>query len=159
MISIIAAASLNLVIGKNNDLPWKISNDLKRFKDLTTGHHVIMGRKTFESLGRPLPKRINIVITRNKEIINSEVIVVNSLAAALNKARLDSEIFIIGGGEIYKQALPIADKIYLTKVLDVVDGDTYFPEIDDNWKLVEHTDTMVDSKSMVSYKFETYIRS
>ena len=131
MIKIIAAMSKNRVIGDSNSLIWSLPNDLKRFKQLTTGQTVIMGRKTYESIGRPLPNRRNIIITRdeNYEAIGCEI--VNSLEEALLLSGEDC--FIIGGGEIYKQSLPIADKVYLTLIQEDFQGDTSFPELGDDW--------------------------
>lgn len=135
-ISIVVAVSENNVIGNQNKIPWRISEDLKRFKKITTGHHIIMGRKTFESIGKALPNRKNIVVTRNKKILSKEVEVVYSLKEALITAKNagENEAMIIGGAQIYKQALPIADRIYLTKVKMKIDGDTYFPKLNNQWK-------------------------
>jgi dihydrofolate reductase len=141
MISIIAAVSNNGVIGVDNKLPWDLPEDLKRFKELTTGNVVIMGRKTYESIGKPLPNRINIVITRNKDFFAPDVIVTNSLESALLKAGGDKDIFIIGGGEIYKQSMNFVDKLYITEVDMGVEGDTTFPTIDKNrWSVKEDLD-------------------
>lgn len=137
MISIIAAVSNNGVIGVDNKLPWDLPEDLKRFKELTTGNVVIMGRKTYESIGKPLPNRINIVITRNKDFFVPDAIVTNSLESALLKAGGDKDIFIIGGGEIYKQSMGFADKLYITEVDMEVEGDTKFPTISDQWSVTE----------------------
>lgn len=130
MISIIVAVAANNVIGCHNKLIWHISEDLKRFKRITSGHPVVMGRKTFESLGRPLPNRQNVVITRDKSLAIEGVTVVNSLNDAVELFHVDEEIFIIGGGEIYKQSIDIADKMYITNVDQLPEGDTFFPEID-----------------------------
>jgi dihydrofolate reductase len=129
MVSLIAAVSENGVIGVDNKLPWYIPDDLKRFKKLTSGNVVIMGRKTYESLGKPLPNRLNIVISRNKDLVIPGCLVFNNLSKAIKKAGSDKEIFIIGGGEIYRKGIILADKIYLTKVHQEVKGDTTFPEI------------------------------
>ena len=137
MISIIAAVSKNGVIGVDNKLPWDLPEDLKRFKELTTGNVVIMGRKTYESIGKPLPNRINIVITRNKDFFVPGVITTNSLESALLKAGGDKHIFIIGGGEIYKQSIGFADKLYITEVDMEVEGDTKFPTISNEWSVTE----------------------
>ena len=115
-LSIIVAASQNNVIGKDNQLIWRLSADLKRFKALTTGHHIIMGRKTFDSIGKPLPNRTSIIITRQADYKAEGCIVVNSLEEALEKVPADQEAFIIGGGTIYKEAIDKADKLYLTRV-------------------------------------------
>ncbi len=140
-ISIIVAAAENGIIGSKGDMPWKLSSDLKRFKAITTGNPIIMGRKTFESIGRPLPDRHNIVVSRNASIGIDGVVVSKSaddaLAVARNWAEANGakEICIIGGGEIYRQFMDIADRIYFTKVLAAPDGDTCFPEIDQAiWK-------------------------
>ncbi len=129
-VSIIAAVSQNGVIGKDGGLPWKISADLKRFKEITTGHPVIMGRKTFESIGRPLPGRTNIIVTRDGSYQAEGCLVVTSLEKALQEAKQaeSEEIFIIGGGEIYTQALPLADTLYLTLINAEVKGDAFFPD-------------------------------
>jgi dihydrofolate reductase len=129
-ISIIVAVAENQVIGYNNQLLWRLKEDLQRFKGLTMGHHIIMGRKTYESVGRPLPGRTNVIITRNKDFKADGCLMVGSLDEAIKVANSDSEVFIIGGGEIYNQSLPIADKIYLTRVHASFPGDTFFPELD-----------------------------
>lgn len=128
-ISIIVAIANNMAIGKDNDLIWHISEDLKRFKSITSGNTIIMGRKTYESIGRPLPKRRNIVISRNKDLCIEGVEIVNSLDEALRISETDGEVFIIGGGAIYKEAMSLADKLYLTKVNITPEADVYFPEI------------------------------
>jgi len=129
LISIIAAIGRNSVIGRDGVLPWHLPADLRRFRELTTGHAVIMGRKTYESIGRPLPDRVNIVITRQPGYGAEGVLSAGSLAMALEMSRGEDEVFIAGGGEIYTQTLPLADRLYLT-VLDAdVNGDTLFPAI------------------------------
>ncbi len=129
-ISLITQISENKVIGKDNTLIWRISEDLKRFQELTTGHVIIMGRKTYESIGKPLPDRTNVIITRQKGYKVPGCIVVHSLDEALSKAREieDSEIFIIGGGQIYEQSIGLADRVYLTVVHTQATGDTFFPD-------------------------------
>lgn len=135
MISIIVAVAKNGVIGGDNKLLWHISDDLKRFKAITSGHGIIMGRKTFESLGRVLPNRRNVVISRNVNYVASGAEVAGSLEEAIKLFLPTDETFIIGGGEIYKQAITSADKIYITEVEQEYKGDTYFPEIDKNiWR-------------------------
>ncbi|HZV81739.1 MAG TPA: dihydrofolate reductase, partial [Geobacteraceae bacterium] len=124
-----AAMASNGVIGRDGGLPWHIPTDLRHFRDLTVGHTVIMGRKTFQSIGRPLPERVTIVITRQAEFTAAGVTVAGSLQAALASAAGESEVFICGGGEIYRQALPLADRIYLTLLDRPFAGDTFFPEI------------------------------
>ena len=129
-ISIIVAHSKNMAIGKANSLPWRLPDDLKRFKKLTTGHPIIMGRKTYQSINRPLPDRTNIVVTRDMGLEIPGCVVVHSAAEAIKKAQeVDrEEIFIIGGAEIYKETLPLADRLYVTVVDMYVDGDAFFPE-------------------------------
>ncbi len=129
-ISLIAAMAKNRVIGKQGVIPWKIPGEQKLFKEITLGHAVIMGRKTYESLGRPLPGRTNIVVTRQKQYRAEACIVVHDLSSALNCCpEDDDEAFICGGGKLYYEALPIADRIYLTVIPREIRGDTYFPEI------------------------------
>lgn len=139
LISIIVAISLNNAIGRNNQLLWHIPEDLKYFKKVTSGHTIIMGRKTWESIGRPLPNRRNIVVSRtHKTIEGAEVY--SSLEDALKTASTEGEVFIIGGGQIYKQALPMANKLYLTIMNQTIeDADTFFPEIDfSQWEEIEN---------------------
>lgn len=158
---IIVAAAENNIIGKDNQLIWHLSDDLKRFKKLTSGHHIIMGRKTFESFSKPLPNRTHIVITRQKDyIVPKGVIVVHSMQEAVNIAsENDNEPFVIGGGEIYKHALPFATKIELTRVHHNFEGDTYFPEIDlTKWKEIANTFHKKDNKHEYEFSFITYKR-
>ncbi len=158
-LTIIVAAGENNAIGKDNDLIWHLSDDLKRFKSLTNGHHIIMGRKTFESFPKPLPNRTHIVITRQNEYrVPDGVIVVNSLDDAIDAARKDKQPFIIGGGEIYKQSMALADKIELTRVHhSFEDADTFFPKIDDSiWKEVNHLTHDADEKHDYAFTFLTY---
>lgn len=129
MISIIVAVASNGVIGCHNRLIWHISEDLKRFKALTIGHPIVMGRKTYESIGRPLPGRLNIVVSRQNDLRIEGVEVVGSIEDAVKRAGVADEIFVIGGGEIYRQALPLADKLYMTRVEQSPSGDTFFPPI------------------------------
>ena len=139
MVSIIVAKSKNNVIGSNGSIPWSVPKDLKYFKELTEGNTVIMGRKTYESLPenkKPLPNRINIVITRDSNFKANGCIVVGSLEEALLKADNKNDTFIIGGGEIYKQALNFVDKIYITEINEEFVGDTYFPKLSDKWDLI-----------------------
>lgn len=160
----IAAMSRNKVIGLNNDLPWHLPDDFKYFKATTSGHHVIMGRRNFESLQQafqPLPNRPNIIITRKDQYDGKGAYVVNSLDKALEIAREngEEEAFIIGGGEIYKMALPGTDYIYLTEVDAEFDGDTYFPEFPKNeWKEVSRKHHGVDAKHAYSFDFVLYER-
>ena len=159
-LSIIVAAAENDAIGLGNKLIWHLSNDLKRFKALTNGHHIIMGRKTFESFPKPLPNRTHVVITRQVDYKAPEgVIVVNSLNDAIDACRKDDQPFIIGGGQIYKQAMPLVDKIELTRVHHNFDADTYFPEIDDTvWKETANTFHKKDDNHEHEFSFITYER-
>ena len=140
MISLIVAKSKNNVIGNKGRIPWYIPNDLKRFKKLTTDKVVIMGRKTFDSLPeeyKPLPNRINIILSKDESYQPSCCMVLNDLKKALRKAGSDKEVFIIGGGEIYKEGLKYADKVYVTEVDGEFEGDTYFPTLNRTWKEVK----------------------
>lgn len=156
MIKIIAAMSKNRVIGKDNQLIWKLSSDLKRFKELTNGNPVVMGRKTYESIGKPLPNRRNIIITRNLEYEVDGCEIVSSLEEAL--LLTNNNCFIIGGGEIYKQSLEFADKIYLTIVHENFEGDSFFPEIDEKWATITTEDFKSDEKNQYDYSFIEYER-
>lgn len=159
LLSIIVALSDNLVIGSGNQLPWKLSADLKRVKALTMGHHLIMGRKTFESIGRPLPGRTNVIITRQEGYKPEGCVVVNSLSAALDVSKDDPEVFIFGGGEIFREALPMVRRIYLTKVHCVIEGDTHFPATDpDEWVELDRMDFNADEKNQYDYSFITLER-
>lgn len=135
IISIIVAMAKNRIIGINNTLPWHLPEDLKRFRTLTTGHHIIMGRKTYESLGRLLPGRITVIVTRNKSYHVEGALIAHSLQHAIKLCLDDDEVFVIGGAELYKDSLKFADKLYITEVdLDVV-GDAFFPIFDLNeWR-------------------------
>lgn len=128
-ISIIAAMSRNRVIGRGGAIPWHVPADLRRFRELTLGHTVIMGRRTFESIGRPLPGRRNIVVTGQNSYVREDALVVHSLGEAIESSEPDSELFICGGSEIYRQALPLCAKIYLTIVDLDIEGDRYFPPV------------------------------
>jgi len=160
-LTIIVAAGENNAIGKDNNLIWHLSNDLKRFKTLTNGHHIIMGRKTFESFPKPLPNRTHIVITRQDDYtVPSGVIVVHSLEDAIDAAKNDPQPFIIGGGEIYKQAISLANKLEITRVHDTFkDADAFFPEIDtDIWKEINRETHDADDKHEHAFSFITYVR-
>ena len=159
-ISIIAAVSDNDVIGRNNDLPWKQSSDLKRLKQLTMGHHMLMGRKTWESVGRPLPGRTIVVITRDASYKPDGVLVTNTIEDALELAKGDDEIFIAGGAQIFQQSLHVADRMHITRVHAEVEGDTFFPEFDDvtEWKLVDSEHHEADEKNQYPYSYLTYER-
>jgi dihydrofolate reductase len=161
IISLVVAAAENNAIGKDNKLLWHLPNDLKFFKNLTWAFPVIMGRKTFESFGKPLAGRRNIVITRHSGFSSNGVHYVKNLADAVMEAQLSDvkEIFIIGGGQIYKEAMPIAHRIYITRVHAKPDADTYFPEIDEKeWKLVKKEDHEADEKHKYAYSFQVWDR-
>ena len=158
-LTIIAAASANNVIGFDNKLIWNIPKDLKRFKELTQGHSVIMGRKTFESLPSPLPNRRNIVVTRNKDYSLEGIEVFSSIEDAIDVCRDDLQPFIIGGGEIYSQTINLVDKIELTRVYKDYQGDAFFPEIpQDKFELASELVNYLDDDSHTKYSFLTYIR-
>lgn len=156
MISIIVAADENNVIGKDNDLIWHLPDDLKHFKKLTTGHTIIMGRKTYESIGRPLPDRISIIVTRDRNFEAEGCLIVHSLEDALNKVSVDQDAFIIGGEQIYGSGLPFTDRIYLTRVHHTFDGDRVFPELDENWRETERNQHGTDEKHAYPFTFLTY---
>jgi dihydrofolate reductase len=159
MITIIAAAGENNALGKDNDLVWHLPDDFKRFKKLTSGHHIIMGRKTFESFPKPLPNRTHIVITRQTDYNNENCIVTHNLKDALAFARQDEQPFIIGGGEIYKLGLPYAEKIELTRVHGKFEADAFFPELDLNdWELVKEEFHEKDEKHKYAFTYLTYKR-
>jgi dihydrofolate reductase len=161
-LTIIVAAGEDNAIGKDNDLIWHLSDDLKRFKSLTNGHCIIMGRKTFESFPKPLPNRTHIVITRQDQYtVPDGVIVVNNMQDALDAARKDKQPFIIGGGEIYKQAMPFVDRIEITRVHhSFPEADTYFPEIDASvWKETSRKEHTKDEKHSFPFTFLTYERT
>jgi dihydrofolate reductase len=159
MISIIVAASTNGVIGREGDLPWRMPADLKRFKSLTTGHHLVIGRKTWDELGRPLPGRIMVVVTRDPDFAAEGVTTVHSLDEALEVSIGDDEVFIAGGGEIYRQAMPLAERLYLTRVHAFVEGDTTFDFDDSEWVLVSREDHLADEDNPHPYSFLMYERS
>lgn len=155
----IAAAAENNALGKNNELLWHLPDDFKRFKQMTTNHHIIMGRKTFESFPKPLPNRVHVVITRQPKYCYENVIVVGDLDEALAVVPSSENSFIIGGGEIYKLALPFADKIELTRVHGEFEADTFFPKLDPKaWELVEKEYHPKDPKHLHDFTYETYIR-
>jgi dihydrofolate reductase len=158
MISIIAAVADNNVIGGNNKLLWHLSADLKRFKQLTLGHPVIMGRKTFESIGKPLPGRENVVITRNPDFKAEGITIVRSLDEVLKKFS-GQDVFIIGGAEIYAQSMSLADKIFLTRIYHLFEGDSFFPAIDERiWKVKREEMHEPDEKNPYRYAFIDYER-
>jgi len=159
-ISIIVAASENNVIGAAGELPWRLSEDLKHFKATTMGKPIVMGRKTWESIGRPLPGRQNIVITRQAKFNAEGCDVVASLDEAAATAGDEQEIMVIGGGEIYSLALPMAGRLYLTRVHTKIDGDAFFPEIDETeWRLIDEVHHEADERNQFDYSFRVYERT
>ncbi|WP_162126465.1 dihydrofolate reductase [Flavobacterium phycosphaerae] len=159
MITLIAAVAENNALGKDNQLLWHLPDDFKRFKSLTSGHYIIMGRKTFESFPKPLPNRTHVIITRQKNYAPEGCIVVNSLEDAIAVCPKDEEVFVIGGGEIYTQSIAMADKIDITKVHQHFEADTFFPEIDLKlWKLISEEFHPKDEKHAFDFTFLTYVR-
>ncbi|MFN0291750.1 dihydrofolate reductase [Pedobacter helvus] len=157
--TIVVAISSNNAIGKDNQLLWHLPADLKHFKNITSGHTIIMGRKTYDSIGKPLPNRRNIVITRQNGLQLTGVEVVNSLEDALSLCKAEEQVFIIGGAEIYRQALPLAHKIELTRVHQEFDADAFFPQLDnETWKEVWKEDHLPDEKNKFAYTFSTLER-
>lgn len=156
-VSLIVAVAKNGVIGVKNTLPWHLPEDLKHFRALTTGHHIIMGRKTYDSLGRLLPGRTTVIVTRNRNYQVEGAVVVHSLEEAVQVCANDSETFLIGGAEIYKDGLKLANKLYLTEIDAEYQGDAHFPEFDQaEWQLVEqesHT-----SANGLGFSYKTYER-
>lgn len=159
MTILIAASAENNALGKDNKMIWHLPDDFKRFKQLTTGHHIIMGRKTFESFPKPLPNRTHIVITRQKNYTPEGCIVVNSLEAAVAACPKEENRFIIGGAEIYKLSLSIIDRIELTRVNGEFEADAFFPEINLNeWKLINEEFHSTDEKHEYAFSFQTFER-
>lgn len=159
-ISLIVAVSTNNVIGVHGELPWRISEDLRRFRELTTGKTLVMGRKTFDSIGQPLPKRRNIVITRDPEFTAPGCDIAASPDAAIEAAGESTEIMVIGGSQIYAAFLPRARRIYLTRIHAHIDGDTYFAALDEaDWKLVACEEHAANEARRHSFAFMTYDRS
>lgn len=160
-LSLLVAADENNVIGKNNQLPWHLPNDLKYFKNQTWGMPILMGRKTFESIGKPLQGRKNIVISRNGEWASDGILVVHSVEDAIEKAKQSGvkEIFVIGGAEIFKTAFPAADRVYLTRIHHRFDGDVFFPAMKtEDWNLVQTRFCHPDEKNKYAHTFEVWER-
>lgn len=160
-ISCVVAVAKNNVIGKDNDIPWYLPADLKYFKKITMGHHILMGRKCYSSIGRPLPKRTNVIITRDPYYIVSNCIVTHSIEEALEIAydNKEKEVMVIGGGTIYDQTKDMWDKLYITEVDLEVDGDVHFPTIDfDQWELISEEPHKPDEKNKFPYTFKVYER-
>lgn len=159
IISAIWAQSKNGVIGVNNQIPWHLPDDLKFFKRTTLGHHIITGRKNYESVGKPLPGRTNVIVTRNRGYAVSGCPVVHSVEDALSLAHKagEEEVFIVGGGEIYKAALPYLQKLYMTLIDTEIEGDVYFPEIDwTKWDIIGQEDHPVDERHKFSFSFKVF---
>jgi dihydrofolate reductase len=161
IVSAIVAISKNRVIGSDNEIPWHLPADMAFFKRTTMGHFVIMGRLTFLSLGRPLPKRTNVVVTRNPFFTATGCLVAHSLEEALSLAEEagETEVFIIGGGQIYRESMEYLDRIYLTEVDVAVEGDVFFPELEENeWEVTHSKSHPADEKNEFSYTFKTLER-
>jgi len=159
-ISLIVALAENGVIGRDGDLPWRLSSDLRRFKSITMGHHIVMGRKTYESINRLLPGRTTVILTRMPGYHVEGAIVADSLNAAIDKIEGDDEVFIIGGAEVYRQSIGTAERLYVTAVQADVDGDTYFPDIDwQQWQLIEEELHSADEKNEYDFCFRVYERN
>nr|WP_027963330.1 dihydrofolate reductase [Halalkalibacillus halophilus] len=158
MLSLIVAMDEKRVIGFENKMPWHLPNDLKYFKRQTEGSTVIMGRKTFESIGKPLPNRQNVIMTRNKNYEQNGCKVIHKWED-IDHLRNEEESFIIGGAELFKHAIDIVDRMYITIIHNTFDGDTYFPDFDENeWKLVEEIDGETDDKNIYDHTFLIYER-
>lgn len=155
--SIIVAMAKNRTIGINNTLPWRCPEDLKHFKSLTMGHHMIMGRKTFDSIGKPLPGRTTVVVTRNQNLKIEGCIIAHSLNEAIAACAGDDEIFVVGGAELYAQALPLADTLYLTEIQQEMMGDAHFPAINTrNWQEISRQSHSQTTPQALEYHFVTY---
>ena len=158
-LSIIAAMALNRAIGIRNTLPWRLPEDLKRLKALTMEHHIVMGRKTYDSIGKPLPGRDTVIVTRNMDYAVPGCIAVNSLDAALTVSLGDAEVFFLGGANLYRQVLPIAHRIYLTEIQRVFDGDAFFPEFDKSeWVETVREPHRTEEPNSFEYHFVIYDR-
>ncbi|WP_416147101.1 dihydrofolate reductase [Salipaludibacillus sp. HK11] len=159
MISMIAAFAEGRVIGKNGDMPWHLPAELQYFKKITTGHPILMGRKTFESIGRPLPKRRNIVLTRDRDFSVEGVEIIHELSDVDQLMKERDEFFVIGGTTLYEQLLPKAERLYITKIHQFFEGDTFFPEISEkDWEIVSEEQGIVDEKNQYSHTFLIYER-
>ena len=159
-ISIIAAMAKNRVIGKGNRIPWRLPGEQQIFKKVTMGHHLVMGRKTYESLNRLLPGRTMVIVTRNPNYKVAGAIVVNSLQEAISACGSDDEVFIIGGAHLFKLALPLADRIYLTTIQAEIEGDTTMPDFDlTGWRQISTQVFKADGKNPYDYHFSIYKRS
>ncbi|PEZ83937.1 MULTISPECIES: dihydrofolate reductase [Bacillaceae] len=155
MISLIVAMDQNRVIGKNNELPWHLPADLQYFKKVTMGHPIIMGRKTFESIGRVLPGRENVIVTRNQDFKAEGCVVLHDIEQIKTFAdSRDEEVFVIGGAEIFKEILPVTDRLYITEIHETFEGDTFFPVIDENqWDKISSNSGSIDEKNRYAHDF------
>ncbi len=159
-LSLIVAMARNRTIGVNNTLPWRCPEDLKHFKALTMGHHMIMGRKTFDSIGKPLPGRTTVVVTRNNDLKIDGCIIAHSLKEAIAVCAGDDEIFIVGGAELYRQAISLVDTLYITEIQQDIDGDAHFPLFDrSQWTEVAREVRSQETPQALAYHFVTYRRS
>ncbi|MBE7652125.1 dihydrofolate reductase [Tenacibaculum finnmarkense] len=161
MITIIAAIAKNNALGKGNDLIWHLPADLKRFKKVTSGHHILMGRNTFESIGKPLPNRTSVIISRNKNYVKEGCLIADSIEKAIDLSKDETDIFIIGGAQIYKQALEnnLVDKLDICLVHQEFEADVFFPKIDLNiWEQTAREDFKADEKNKYDYSFVSYIK-
>jgi len=159
-VSLIVAMSRNRVIGRDNAIPWRIPVELQRFKQLTMGHHIVMGRKTWDSIGRLLPGRTTVIVTRNAQLRVEGALIASSLAEALRLAAHDDEIFVIGGAEIFAQALPLAQRLYLTTVDIEIDGDTFMPPFDPTeWHRVHNEAHPADATNPLPWVLAIYERA
>lgn len=159
MISLIVAMDNNRLIGKENDLPWRLPADLQYFKQTTMGHTIVMGRKTFESIGKPLPNRRNVILTGNKDYHHEGVKVIHSVDDLMSLEE-ESELFVIGGATVYEQTMNVATRLYVTHIEEAFEGDTYFPEINSSvWKEVSKKQGIKDEKNPYVYYFTVYERS
>ncbi|RFU69705.1 dihydrofolate reductase [Peribacillus saganii] len=158
MISLLLAMDKNRLIGRDNQLPWHLPADLKYFKEVTMGHPIVMGRKTFESIGRVLPGRENVIVTRDQSFQADGCIVLNSIKAIKEYAdNQDREVFVIGGAEIFKEIIPFTDRLYITEIHEEFEGDTFFPAVDENeWTLISSKEGMVDEKNIYEHDFLVY---
>jgi len=161
IISLIAAMTENRVIGKDNDLPWKLPDDMKYFQKTTKGHVVIMGRKNYDSLPpsfKPLPNRTNVILTRQNGYQAKDCVVINNLSQAFDfaKSEGEKEVFVIGGGQIYQEAISICDRIYLTEIKTEIEGDTFFPILDSSWKEKSRAPHDVDDRHQFAFDFVVY---
>lgn len=155
MISLIVAMDENRVIGFENKMPWHLPADLAYFKKTTIGHPIVMGRKTFQSIGRPLPNRTNLILTRDQSFRSEGCQVVHNIEEVIQIAKKEA-LFVIGGAEIYKQFLPYAKKIYITQIIESFHGDTFFPELTDEWQLIATERNEKDQKNDYRYEFQVY---